>query len=117
MIKVVFKILVVGFIFLVGCTKDDVITEEEPIPEPEIPQNPYEWFGGYVVEDTTGFDRKIPIERIYFSEDTTLLYGRKHGKLWLGMFDPNTKEEFNSWLCSKDGSIDIRYHYCPVKVD
>ena len=112
--KIVFKILVVSFILLVGCTKDDVITEES-IPEPEIPQNPYEWFGGYVVEDTTGFDRKIPIERIYFSEDTTLLYGRKHGKLWLGMFDPDTKEELNSWLCSKEDSIDIRYEYNSYK--
>lgn len=112
--KVVFKILVVSFILLVGCTKDDAITEE-PIPEPEIPQNPYEWFDGYMVEDTTGFDRKIPIERIYFSEDTTLLYGRKHGKLWLGMFDSDTKEELNSWLCSKEDSIDIRYEYNSYK--
>lgn len=106
--KVVFKILVIGFILLVGCTKNDVITEEEPIPEPEIPQNPYDWFGGYMVEDTTGFDRETPLETRYFSEDTTLLYGIKHGKLWLGMFDAYTKKELNSWSCLKETSIAIQ---------
>lgn len=105
--KIVFKFLVVSFILLVGCTKDDVITEE-PIPEPEIPQNPYEWFYGYIVNDTIGFDREIPLETRYFSEDTTLLCGIKHGKLWLGMFDAYTKKELNSWNCLKEVSIDIQ---------
>lgn len=103
----VFKILIISFIFLIGCTKDDVITEE-PIPEPEIPQNSYEWFYGYIVNDTTGFDRETPLERRYFSEDTTLLCGIKQGKLWLGMFDAYTKKELNSWSCLKEVSIAIQ---------
>lgn len=102
--KLVFKFLIFSFILLIGCTKDN---SEEPILEPETPQNPYEWFYGYIVNDTTGFDRKIPLETRYFSKDTTLLCGIKHGKLWLGMFDAYTKKELNSWSSLKEVSITI----------
>lgn len=80
-------------LFLIGCNKEIVVTEEIPI-EPEKPDfSKFDWFH---VEDTVGFqDESIFINSI---RDTTWIFGVKNKKAWLGCFNTNTKKQLTDWI-------------------
>ena len=64
----------------------------------EYPNAPsdYSEFGGYFVKDTVGFDKESI--RISFFNDSIWIWGLKNEKLWIGLFDANSKQQKSAWI-------------------
>lgn len=80
--------------FCLACTKEDVIPEPEPDPVPPTPAVDY--FDGFHVKDTAGFE-KSTIRIQERAENITSITGMKQAKLWIGLYNTISKEEIQTW--------------------
>lgn len=90
--------------FSFGCSEDEPMIEEEPsVEQPSAEEPSQENFFGYEVEDKEGFDLStLSWSKLKTGEcDSVFLYGLKNEKIWVGLFDENTKKQLHEWCATE----------------
>ena len=100
--KIVFKVLafIICFLLLFSCEKS--LTEVEKWNE--LQRN----FYGYNVKDRIGID----IESVKYSTclgDSVFLTGFRNGKIWIAMFNGQTKEQLQEWNGTKAVDREVEF--------
>lgn len=97
-------LLIIATLVISGCSKEN---EEKPqrISYEEFCKN---HFYGYLVNDTTQLIN-LTKEIKYNKDGTTYLVGTKSGKLWIALFDIETKKCIKEYISHADFPLDFTY--------
>lgn len=87
--------ILLGLFIFMGCSKN----EKEEEPDPEIP-TVEDKFWGFNVQDTVGLQFLGMGSCLYLDDTCTSICGVKNGKLWIGVFDSDSKNEKFTWASS-----------------
>ena len=89
-------LFLIGVLFSCGGSEDN----ETPIDNPTLDDKEHYW--GFNVQDTTGLKVLGGGPCIYLNDTCTSICGVKSGKLWIGVFDSDSKNEKFTWTSSNE---------------
>lgn len=96
-------LFLIGILFSCGGSEDN----ETPIDNPPLDDKEHYW--GFNVQDTVGLQFLGMGSCIYLDDTCTSICGVKNGKLWVGVFDSDSKNEKFTWISSNE------YHLTQIK--
>ena len=89
-------LFLIGILFSCGGSEDN----ETPIDNPPLDDKEHYW--GFNVQDTVGLQFLGMGSCIYLDDTCTSICGVKNGKLWVGVFDSDSKNEKFTWTSSNE---------------
>lgn len=89
-------LFLIGILFSCGGSEDN----ETPIDNPPLDDKEHYW--GFNVQDTVGLQFLGMDSCIYLDDTCTSICGVKNGKLWVGVFDSDSKNEKFTWTSSNE---------------
>lgn len=89
-------LFLIGVLFSCGGSGDNEISIDSPTPDDK------EHYWGFNVQDTIGLQFLGMGPCIYLDDTCTSICGVKNGKLWVGVFDSDSKNEKFTWTSSNE---------------